>query len=182
MRASLSKTWFRRQILITLFCFGVGLWFFYDGRFGFPQKNERFLAHKEFENQNRSDWEQYAKSRGWPKRPPERLYKKVDIVVQYAFGVALTIGGIAALGLLIVSKNRTVSSDAEAYYAENGQRVAFDAIRSIDKSKWDSKGIAVLIYQDGRREAKAVIDDYKFEGAEQILLQAEAALQTRTKA
>lgn len=181
MKATLSKTWIRRQIFITVFLVGLGLWFFYDGKIGFPNKNERFVAHQKF-GDNSTDWEKYAKSRGWPKRPPERLYKQADIVVQYILGAFSVLGGFAALGLLFRSKGRTVSSEGNAYYAENGQRVPFDAVVSIDKRKWDSKGIAVLSFKDGARTAKAIVDDYKFAGADQILLEVEAALEKRSAA
>lgn len=177
MKAPVSTTWLRRQSLITLFTLALGLWFFYDGKVGFPKKNERFLARQEFKGSD-DDWAEYAKSRGWPKRTPERLYKKADIAMQYVLGTISFTGGLLALRLLLKGRNASVSSDSDAYYAENGTRVPFESISAIDKRKWDSKGIAVVTYTVEGRKKKAIIDDYKFAGADQILAQAEAALQS----
>lgn len=178
MKAPVSQTWLRRQFLITFFSLAMGLWFFYDGKIGFPKKNERFLAHQTFVQANNKSWEEYARSRGWPKRVPERLYKKADIAMQYVLGAASLIGGLLALRLLLKGLNSFVHSDAEAYYNEIGKRIPFSAITSIDKRKWDSKGIAVLTYVADGRQSKAVIDDYKFVGADRILAQAEAVLES----
>lgn len=167
--------------MITFFALGLGLWFFYDGRIGFPHKNERFLARQQFKAEQVSEWEAYAKSRGWPKRVPDRLYKQADIVVQYVLGGLSCLGSGAALWLLLKSRKSNIYSDAEAYYDENGRKVPFAAIVSIDKNKWDSKGIAILSYSDGKKTRKSVIDDYKYEGAEKILEQAEVILLERGK-
>ena len=43
-----------------------------------------------------------------------------------------------------------------------GQSFQFDQVESLDKRKWRNKGIANVVYRDGARKRRFVIDDYKF--------------------
>jgi hypothetical protein len=178
--AHLSSTWKKRSWFIMAFFFGLGLWFLYDGWIGFPRQSEIYYAHQELENSGRiSEWPALAKSRNWSLKPPEKAYSQMDITGQFVLGgISLLLGVLAVISYLVNSK-RTVRSDAEAVYGPNGTRVPFSAMRSVNKSKWDSKGIAVVSYEENQRRRKLVVDDYKFAGADKILEEIEAHLQRR---
>lgn len=183
LTAHLSKTWKKRQLMISAFTIGLGLWFFYDGAIGFPKKNLRFDAHKRFQNENRlEEWPAYAASQGWAKRAPEKRYEKIDLAAQFVLGTISLVFGAGAFGWLIISSKRKLSSDSEAIYGLSGERVPFCAITSIDKRKWDSKGIAYAHYEIDGKAGRLTLDDYKFAGAEEMIRQAEQVLEEKLKA
>lgn len=163
--------------LIAAFCLALGLWFLYDGRYGFPHKNEIFEAHHQFVQEGRPDeWPAFAQSRNWDPEPPERLYGRSDIMGQYLLGTLALLGAVWVAGRLVTSLKRTLRSDGDAVYSETGVRVPFTAMRRVDRKKWDSKGIAVVFYEENGRHRKLVLDDYKYAGGEQILEEVEQFL------
>jgi hypothetical protein len=179
-QASLSKTWKNRQIIITVALIALGAWFFYDGAIGFPKKNVRFRAHRELVEQGREgEWKALAEKNGWPAAVPHKEYKPVDLKGQFALGGATTLAGLLALGLLVKSLGQQLRSDDEAVFGADGRRVPFSAITGFDRSKWESKGIMVALYDEDGRKGRLVLDDYKFAGAEAIIKQADERLAAR---
>ncbi len=175
--ARLSSTWRNRQLMIAGFLAAFALWFLYDGLIGYPAKHERFLAHQELVETGRvSEWPQLSREKNWPLKPPEHGYGPEKSREQFWMaGIALA-GSTVALALLLLSLPRTIRSDGEAAYSDKGKRVPFSAVTSVNKKKWDSKGIAVAHYQANGSARKLVIDDYKYAGAEKILAQIEEHL------
>ncbi len=176
--ATLSSTWKKRMGFIILFCVGLGLYFFYDGAIGYPKKNEAFLKHKELKEAGReSAWPATAKRHGWDVTPPEKLHDEGDLMGQYVFGtVTLALGGCAIAWVAMCWK-RTLRSDAEAVYGDTGVRVPFSEMRSVDRRKWDTKGIAVVLYERDGKKRRLVLDDYKYAGGEKILQEVEQYLE-----
>ncbi len=152
-------------------------WFFYDGLIRYPHLNRGHEKHVELERQGRADeWTELAAKEGWPAKPQT---EPLDIGQQYFFG---GFAGAIALGIgvwVLISIRRSVRSDADSVYGATGRRVPFDAVRRIDMRKWDSKGIAVLHYEQAGREKKLIVDDYKYEGAAVILDEIKAFQQAR---
>jgi hypothetical protein len=177
LEATLSKTWKRRMLMITAICTGIGLWFYYDGAFGFPKKNEVFTAHQQFVEEGReTEWTGFARSKGWDPKPPERLYERADLIVQYLLGTVSLLGAFTAAAWLSMCWRRRLRSDGEAVFSDAGVRVPLSAMHRIDKRKWDTKGIAVVTYDDHGRDRRLVIDDYKYAGGDRILAQIEEHL------
>lgn len=163
--------------MIVLAVFALGLWFFYDGAIGFPKKNARFQAYKTFEQDERLEaWPAYAREQGWPAKAPTKAYSRTDILGQFVMGAMSMAGGLWALAVLLIALRQTIQSDGVTIVEANGRRTPIAAIYGVDKRRWDNKGIALaLVERDGRKE-RLLIDDYKFEGAEAILLEIEAHL------
>jgi len=176
--ATLSRTWIKRQCIITAVAFVVGLWFFYDGAITYPHSNERYHAYMQFVTSgNEAGWPDYAKQHHWSETPPEKEYRIAD---QWVLGSAAILGSLAALALLGVSWGREVRSDDEFIYGSDGSRIPISTIQSTDRRKWQSKGIAYAHYElDGRR-GRLTLDDFKYAGAEKILEQVEAHIASRT--
>ncbi len=175
--ATLSRTWIKRQLIIGTVACAVSAWFFFDGAVTYPRSNERFHAYMKFVTAGNEDaWPAYAKSQNWNEKPPEKEYRIMD---QWVLGTASLLGGLAAFGMLAGSWKRKVSSDDEAVTGTDGTRVAISAIQSTDRRKWQSKGIAYALYESGGKLRRLTIDDFKYEGAEQILLQVEQHIAAR---
>lgn len=78
------------------------------------------------------------------------------------------------LGLLsgfFVARNSLshFSADGEGLHGFDKDPIPYDAIESIDRTRWDNKGIAKLHVRQGERTRKVVLDDWKFRGMAQIL-------------
>jgi len=76
------------------------------------------------------------------------------------------------------SRGRWIELGKSGLTSSWGQSVAADQVVSLDKTKWRSKGIAVLKYNDGTRARKFVIDDFKFkrEPTDRILAELESQI------
>jgi len=175
--AKLSKTWKNRQLMIAGFLAAFALWFIYDGAIGWPAKNEQHAAHEKMKEEGRvAEWPDYSRKQGWPLKPPDHAYDADQIRQQfYLAGFALAGSGVA-LALLVVCLPRTMRADDDAAYSPKGLRVPFSNVTAVDKKKWDSKGIAIAHYRENGDSKKLVIDDYKYQGADEILKRIEEHL------
>jgi hypothetical protein len=61
----------------------------------------------------------------------------------------------------------------------SGERVPLDSIVEMDRRKWQSKGIAYAIYEEGGKRKRLTLDDHKFLGCEAIILEAEKRIAAR---
>ena len=77
------------------------------------------------------------------------------------------------------NRGRWIEASKTGIASSWGQNVDFDRVVSLDKKKWDKKGIAKVLYEDGNRRRRFVIDDFKFkrEPTDRILRQLESRLQ-----
>jgi hypothetical protein len=103
-------------------------------------------------------WEEYSASKKWSSDPGEHPMDAGKIREQfYATGVAgLLI--VTTLFFLIRTMRRSIRVDGEALYTQTGQRIAYADMVRIDKRKWDTKGLAIIDYNDGGESKKARID------------------------
>ena len=175
--ATISSTWRNRQLMMTVFLIGFGLWFLYDGAIGYPSKNEQFAKYEEMSNEGReAEWEAYSRKRGWPAKPPKYRYDPSQIWTQYILsGISIALGA-SAFTWLLICRSRKVRMDDDAIYGDTGKKVLFDAIQGVNKKKWDSKGIAYALYEEDGKMRRLTIDDYKYAGAEEILREVESRL------
>ncbi len=164
VEARISPIWKKQKLFISLFFMAIGAWFFRDGMVGYPRINERWTEHDRFvKNQNLKEWPAYARSRGWVEEPPEKLYGRADIIGQYVVGWIATILGILLLVYWFTQKGRLLQADDEAVITASGTRVPFDSITSVNRQKWESKGIARVRYSLDGRKGEFIVDDYKFD-------------------
>ena len=180
--ARISSIWKKQKLFVALFLIAIGAWFFWDGFVGYPRSNARWQAHQQYVTDGRvADWPAYAKSRGWVATPPEKFYKKSDIVGQFVFGGIGALLGVIVFVYWFTQKNQVIRSDETAVYTPRGTTVPFGAITGLGKKRWDSKGIAVVRYEIEGRKGQFLLDDYKFETepTRQILEDIEVKLRAR---
>jgi hypothetical protein len=180
IETTLSKTWKKRQMLIACFLFAVSLWFFYDGGVQYPKQNVRYDRFKELEQSGRDhEWPKVAGENGWPRKAPHKRFSQVDLAGQFFFGGLGLAAALAAGIWFVISSRQRLSADDQAIRRADGKVVPFDRIGQLDRRKWESKGIVYAVYDEGGREKRLTLDDYKFEGAEAIIRAAEAHLAKR---
>ncbi len=164
LRTNISGRHLIRLTVVGLFCLGVGLWALYDGKITYPNQRERALAFQELKEQGRlEEWTEYAAKRGWQPYDPGKPKTPEEITVQF-FMLAVA-GGAGLLVLIHVlrSKGRWIDMDETGLRSSRGLQLTFDQITSIDKKKWDNKGIAKLHYQENGRKKIFVLDDFIYD-------------------
>lgn len=165
-RASISPGYRWRLGIIALACLGFAAWFFYDGYVAYPEIQEIHREYERIQAEHPTDfnqrWAEYAESRGWETDLPERK-EDWDIVTQFIFcGITLPIG-LAFLWAFIRTGGRWIASDEAGLHTSWGQHAPWSALRSIDKARWKTKGIAVVHYDDQGTPRKITLDDWKYE-------------------
>ena len=78
IRADISRNYLMRLGLVGVFCFGGGLYFFYDGFIRLSGQRERGLDFEKFVEENSemdeldrlNKWKERAAERGWPQENP----------------------------------------------------------------------------------------------------------------
>jgi len=119
-----------------------------------------YATMKEKGGQNGANklWEDYTAEKGWDAETGEHPMGADKIQQQFiAAGVAMFLI-LGTLFILIRTMRRTIEVDSEALTTQQGKRILFTDMVRIDKRKWDTKGLALVYYNDGGEEKKAKID------------------------
>ncbi len=168
--AKVSSSWTMRIGLIAVLFLGFGGLGLYDGFVKYPAQKQKYDAYQQYfeeHNQSATGWDEYAAERGWPPEIPKER-DQGDIVTQYVIIVVCIPIGLIALVWLLMHLPRKVTSDEQGF-SVGRLKVPYSAVTSIDKSRWDSKAIAVVHYDHNGHKGEAKIDDWKFKGAGEVL-------------
>ena len=190
-RANVSPNYLIRLGIVGLVCTLGGLWFLYDGLVGYPAKRERgldkiqfFEDHPELDEKEKDDqWKARAAEKGWPTDNPlnpetKKPLAPVDINEQFFYAGGAGLIGLGFLSRLLYMLGRWVESDGTKLRTKSGQEAEFSQITSLDKKKWQAKGIAFVKYQAEGRTGKIRLDDYYYNrpATQVILRDIEAAI------
>ncbi|MDB5300773.1 MAG: hypothetical protein JWO87_2436 [Phycisphaerales bacterium] len=137
-----------RYLLVTMMV-GAGLWFAYDGWIGWPRERAHFYSLP-------------ADQQRLLHKPHEDL----DIALQKKLAFSLVPIGALLLGWFLY-RSRGEYRLADGVLSVPGHpKVPLTSVRSIDKAKWERKGIARIEYDDpaGTGQTKwLVMDDFIYE-------------------
>lgn len=173
LRAEVNPKFKYKFLLIGLIAMAVGLYHFYDPIFVYPEMRPASEAYEGLKNtlagndgELQRQWADMAKSNGWaekiPKYTPQEL--NTNTIYSYFIGVLFTfVAGIPCLLTYARCLGQWIGVEGDSLVNAKGQKVAFDQITKIDKTKWEKKGIASLVYSDGGNEQSFLIDDLKFD-------------------
>ncbi len=177
--ARVSKVWRKRMLMLTLFGLAGGGWFFYDGFVGYPKQIVRAKEFQQFELEGRvAEWPAHAASKGWRTDNPGEPKTAKDLDTQKQCGMLGVLLSLSLAGYWFWSEQRCIRLDGEVITAPTGTQVQLSEITEVDRRKWDGKGIAIALYERDGERRKLIIDDYKYEGAVQILEEVERRLGT----
>ena len=144
-----ADTWYRRKwLLIGLAALGWGWWSLYDGFVKWPRDNVQAIEE--------------AKAAGKP--VPEKLpHDNLGITLNKLIGI-----GLQPLGAFILfwgwhSSRGQYRFTGDTLHVPGHPPVPIDAIRAIDESKWDRKGIAYIDYEVNGTTGRLKLDDYVYE-------------------
>jgi len=178
----LTKEWKQRWLILTGFIFAGALWFYYDGFVGYPKMAERYVAYEQLTEKLISSgkaidkrdqivietWRDYATEQGWERDIPKKKTEK-NFSTQKNFGSGLLVISFLLLGWYRISSKQAVRFDGTTITSTNGAQVAAADVTSIDKRKWENKGIVYAHYQEDGNDRKMTLDAYKFDGVEKIV-------------
>ncbi|MEX0776741.1 MAG: hypothetical protein WD042_13645 [Phycisphaeraceae bacterium] len=183
-KAYIDKAYLGRVALLALMFLGFSGWFLYDGFVKYPRQDLIYREFQDFKQKHAGSgdssdklsdlWNAYALEKGYPQVNPQadmttgqaepgKAHSDSDILTQKGLGFALLPLGLFFLFAVVRLKGRWISSDGSALITSWGQRVPFDAVTLLNKARWKSKGIAVVLYTDESSQVgRLVLDDWKY--------------------
>ncbi len=167
LRADYTPGYFRRFLWIALACAAFAGWCFYDGLVVYPKKLDQAKVYWALDEATRDkQWRDITAANQWPPSPPDPT-KEINGKIQSQFfmaGVCIVIGTFCLLKWLL-AKGSWVENTETGLRTSRGKQVQFDQIESIDKTRWEKKGIAKIRYQDNSKAKSFVLDDFKYDRA-----------------
>ena len=111
----LNREFFVRHLGVALLFFGMACWFGYDGYVAYPQRDDAWFEAQHLRRENAT-----------------RRQKE--------FMVLALLAAAAVAGHLFAVSRLRFSFDDEGY-VHDGRRTAYGDIKTVDRSKWEKKGI-----------------------------------------
>ena len=126
-RLKLNPEYARRHLFVTILMLGLGCWFGYDGFVRYPATPAAEL------------YESIEKSHA-PDGFDLDAFKRQKIGTQYGFMILAFFVATVVGSRLMKSKRFVFEFDDEAY-AYRGRRHLLSGIKTVDRAKWEKKGI-----------------------------------------
>jgi hypothetical protein len=109
-------------------------------------------------------WREYTRERGLGASPSDHPYDAGKIREQWIVcGICAALAGAAAF-FLIRTLGRSISADGEAVTSQQGKRVPYSDLKTLDLRKWDTKGIAFIDYDGASGKGRIRIDGLTYGG------------------
>lgn len=192
VHARISKEWRRRMFFMGFMIWGSSAWFAYDGYVAWPAEEQRYqqlvkiTADVVAEDEKPTDknpevsrlWRNYAEENDLKTKIPKHRSDGDLSGQRYIAGFFAVIGVFFSFWVWLQHR-KSVRADGEIITGAGGETVNFAEIVDMDRSKWESKGIAYAIYERDGRRRKLCLDDHKFIGAEEIIVEAEKRIKAR---
>ena len=166
-KAKIRNGYSGRMIFLAVIALALGGWFLYDGLVGYPAKQQ--IAEK-FEQINQKygqdyakHWEKLRRKHHWPVSPT--IVTDSDIQTQFYYAIPCLIFGVMSAGGFFLMNRRWIEADDEGLKTSRGQHARWDQITSVDKRRWDKKGIAIVHYDHNGKDQRITLDDWKYDPA-----------------
>lgn len=177
-KAYVAKSYKVRLGIIALACLGFAAWFFYDGAVKYPAEMELFQKHQELEKSGDPNWNQQwvqvLTERGLDPTYQVTERREMDIFTQYLMGALVLPVGLVFGWSFLRSQGRWIAADDTGLHTSWGQHAPWASLKTVDKSRWKSKGIAVVRYTDpSGSEQKITLDDWKYDRGPTVAIAAE---------
>jgi len=93
-------------------------------------------------------------------------------------GVPIQPATLDGCSKLLFNRGRWIEADDEGMCSSENRELKYDQITALNKKKWNSKGIAKVLYEVDGRKKKIVLDDcnYERDTTQAILRHVEAAI------
>jgi hypothetical protein len=109
-------------------------------------------------------WREFTKERGINASPPEEPYDARKIGEQWVvFWICLALA-LGAAFFLLRTLGRQISADGEAVTSQQGKRIPYHEIKTLDLRKWETKGLAFLDYDGSAGKGRIRVDGLTYGG------------------
>lgn len=165
-KATIRNSYRWRLGIIALGLLGFAAWAFYDAYIAYPKYQEQYQAYEkvaaEYPTTYADEWKRVATERGWSTDRPKETSDS-DILTQYLMMAGSLIVGLPFLYGFIRTYTRWVASDAQGLRASGGKVAPWPSITRLDSTRWKTKGIAYVHYENNGKDGRILLDDWKFE-------------------
>jgi len=152
MKLSLNREYAIRHLGVATLMAALCAWFVYDGAVAYPAMSDAEFKENVLHNLEYADF---------PKKRRETTNR------QFQFACVVGLAAIVIAGGVWRAKRKTLEWDDAAMNGTltNGRPLPFQDVSSIDRSRWDRKGILVVHAKDGRA---MTLDAWHHNGVKEI--------------
>jgi hypothetical protein len=152
----------RLALSVMLVVFGV--LFAYDGFVAWPKQNAEIDQLGKQIEEARKNGEDRKVSELDARRSHIKLHSDMDILMQKVLAFVLIPGGVALLAWSFYQSRGQYRLAENVLHVPGHPPVPLDAITSIDKTRWERKGIAQLDYElPGGAKGIVTLDDFVYQ-------------------
>lgn len=160
----------RTRYIMAILLIAGGAWFGYDGFVGYPRENQQLrdinaqLAEAQKNQDSQRIRELSDQQKNFKRHSGELAHSDMDILIQKVLCFTLPPIGLLMLFWTFFNSRGAYRLADQTLSVPGHPPVPIDAIRKIDKRKWDRKGIAYLDYElpDGK-SGTIKLDDFVYE-------------------
>jgi hypothetical protein len=154
------------RYLMFVVILAMGCWFLYDGFVKYPKKNalyDQLAAQKEALQKANPDDPKVAELSSQLKDHGKR-YQDSDIALQKGLGFALPPIGVGLLAYWLHKSRGRVELRDDTIFAPGHPPVPLSAVKEVDSTLWNRKGIAKVHYQlPGGGSGTLTLDDFIYD-------------------
>jgi len=182
-RANTENKFLYKYLLIGIGTLLFSLYGFYDAAINYPSQRPAVEAYEKLDADiekrkadagevaanwaevRESEWGEIAQSNGWSPKKPYFTSEKLDSGIQFSWFIFAVCALMCIPCFLWFLKNRGtwIEIDGTRLSSSNGQSLDFSEIQTLDKKKWEKKGLAKITYSDEGVDKTFVVDDLKYE-------------------
>lgn len=109
-------------------------------------------------------WREFTKEHGMNASPSEEPFNARKIQEQWVVFVICLMLSLVAAYFLLRTIRRSISVDGEAVTTQQGKRVPFAELKTLDLRKWETKGLAFIDYEGPSGSGRIRIDGLTYGG------------------
>lgn len=109
-------------------------------------------------------WLDYSKNERLSAEPAEKPYDARTINEQWLVAWICVALALAAVFVLVRTLRRTICADGEALTSQQGRRILYSDLKTLDLRKWETKGLAFLDYDGASGKGRVRIDGLTYGG------------------
>ena len=109
-------------------------------------------------------WREYSKQNALEASPADEPYDSRKIKEQWIVSAICLALATAAAFILLRTLRRSITADDQAITTQQGRRVPFSDLKTLDLRKWETKGLAFLDYDGPTGKGRIRIDGLTYGG------------------
>lgn len=109
-------------------------------------------------------WREFTRERAMNALPPEEAYTARKINEQWWVFWPCAALALGAAFVLLRTIRRSITVDAAAITTQDGKRVPFTELKTLDLRKWDTKGLAFIDHDGSSGKGRIRIDGLTYGG------------------